>query len=382
MQTHPSVAITLTTINDGQFLDRFRPLLKAGGARVSMFIAGDRKTSPTCATKVKQLASEGLDVHFLGLDEQAEIAHSAGLAPGFVPFDSDNRRNFAVLEAWRRRADVIVSLDDDNWPLDPDQFMARYRQVGEVQRLPVVDCAGRWPNLCGFLDVRSKWTGRKVATYARGHPLARRSSDSTGIAVGMTEEARVLAHVGLWLGEPDCDAASRASLDPESVGSNAIGTLLAPRNARAPMSTQNVAIARELVPAWWYVRMGRMKSGRPLDRFGDMFQAYFAAMVIEALGCRFAFGEPLVVHERNPHSIIRDLISETSGMALLEDLLHFIETVPRGTTVTEAYQSVANSLVGALPPGGGLLGDDAIRWCEETAASMLQWSDACQRLAQ
>lgn len=381
MQGTPRLAITLTTINDGAFLDRYRPLLSAGGDRLSLVIAGDRKTPPGCAAKALQLKAEGFDVHYLGLDAQAEIAHAAGLPPEFVPFDSDNRRNFAVLDAWRRQADVIVSLDDDNWPLEPRRFLACYSSVGEVQRLPIAIGAGRWPNLCSMLDIRSGWTGEAVTIYARGHPHARRGGDSAVITAGAVEEGRVLAHVGLWQGQPDCDAATRASLDPVSHGLRIPATLLAPGNARAPMSTQNVAIARELVPAWWYVRMGRMKSGRSLERFGDMFQAYFASMVIEALGGRFAFGEPLVRHERNPHSLMRDLIGETSGMALLEELLVYLETVPRGATADEAYRSVADGLVRALPTNGGVLGDDALRWCEETAESMSRWSEACRRLA-
>ena len=381
MQGTSRLAITLTTINDGVFLDRYRPLLSAGGDLLSLVIAGDRKTPPSCAEKAMQLRSEGFDVHYLGLEAQVEIAAAAGLPAKFVPFDSDNRRNFAVLDAWRRQAEVIISLDDDNFPLEPREFLSCYSRVGVVQRLPVAVGRGRWPNLCSMLDIRSGWTGEAATIFARGHPHARRDGETAVLCAGPMEEGRVLAHVGLWEGHPDCDAATRASLDPVSHGLRIPHTLLAPRNARAPMSTQNVAIARELVPAWWYVRMGRMKSGRPLERFGDMFQAYFAAMVIEALGGRIAFGQPLVRHERNPHSLIRDLLGETSGMALLEELLAYLETVPRGATAEEAYRDVADGLVKALPPHGGILGEDALRWCQQTAESMSRWSEACRRLA-
>ena len=382
MQTTPKLAITVTTINDGRFLERFRPLLVAGGQQVSMVIAGDRKTPPDCARRAGQMAAEGFDVRYLGLEAQADILDAAGLAQDFVPFNSDNRRNVAVLEAWRTGADVLVSLDDDNFPLDPQEFLARYSQVGNVQRLPVAHGAGRWPNVCAMLDVRSGWTGNQVDVFARGHPHARRNGDAIGLATGVEQEGKVLAHVGLWEGHPDVDAATRAALDPVSHGMIRSHVLLAPDDARAPMSTQNVAVARELIPAWWYVRMGPMASGRPLDRFGDMFQAYFSSMVIEALGGRFAFGAPLVRHERNPHALLRDLAAETSGMALLEDLLHYIETVPSGTTAAEAYRSIADGLVDALPAGGGFLGDDALRWADRTAESMVAWSRACTRLGQ
>lgn len=381
MQTAPKLAITLTTINDGSFLERFRPLLAAGGGRLALVIAGDRKTPPACAERAARLAAEGFDVRYLGLDAQAEILDAAGLAAQFVPFDSDNRRNIAVLEAWRTGADVFISLDDDNFPLDPHQFIDCYSQVGSVQRLPVAQCEGRWPNACAMLDIRSGWTGQKVAVFARGHPHARRDAASVGLAIGPEQQALVLAHAGLWEGHPDVDAATRAALDPVSRAMLRPAVMLAPAHARAPMSTQNIAVARALIPAWWYVRMGPLASGRPLDRFGDMFQAYFASMVIDAMGARFAFGLPLVRHERNPHALLRDLAGEISGMALLEDLLAYIETVPAATSAAQAYRAIAEGLVDALPKGGGMLGDDARRWADQTAQSMLAWTDACARLS-
>jgi hypothetical protein len=381
MQTPPQLAITLTTINDGRFLERFRPLLMAGGERVSMIIAGDRKTPPECAIRVQQMAADGLNVRYLGLDAQEEIMGAAGLTPEFIPFNSDNRRNLAVLEAWRTGADVFISLDDDNFPLEPQEFINCYSQVGRVQRLPAATCEGRWPNVCAMLDIRSGWTDEPVALFARGHPHTRRTSETIALSLGQEQEATVLAHVGLWEGHPDVDAAARATLDPVSRGMLRPNVLLAPANARAPMSTQNIAVARALIPAWWYVRMGPMKSGRPLDRFGDMFQAYFSSMVIEALGGRFAFGAPLVRHERNPHALLRDLAGELSGMALLEDLLAYLETVPPGATAVEAYRAIAEGLADALPAGGGMLGDDARRWADETAESMVAWTHACTRLS-
>ncbi len=380
MQSPPKLAITLTTINDGRFLDRFRPLLAAGGNRLALVIAGDRKTPPECASRAARLVAEGFDVRYLGLDEQADILDAAGLASQFVPFDSDNRRNLAVLEAWRSGADVFISLDDDNFPLDPHEFISCYSEVGKMRRLPVARGAGRWPNVCALLDIRSGWTDQPVSVFARGHPHARRDGQSIDLSIYPEEQATVLAHVGLWEGHPDVDAATRAALDPISRAMLHPAVMLASDHARAPMSTQNIAVARELVPAWWYVRMGRLASGRPLDRFGDMFQAYFASMVIDAVGARFAFGLPLVRHERNAHSLLRDLTGEVSGMALLEDLLTYIETVPAATSVVQAYRAIADGLVDALPNGGGILGDDALRWADETAQSMLNWTDACERL--
>jgi hypothetical protein len=346
-----------------------------------MVIAGDRKTPPDCARHAGRLAADGFDVRYLGLKAQAEIADAAGLASDFVPFDSDNRRNFAVLEAWRMGADVVISLDDDNWPVDPHDFVARYDRVGAVQRLPAAKFVGRWPNLCAVLDIRSGWTDEPVGIFARGHPQSRRCGKTIALDNGPEEEAVVLAHVGLWTGHPDVDAATRATLEPVSRGMLVPGVTLAPFGARVPMSTQNVAITRALVPAWWYVRMGPMHSGRPLDRFGDMFQAYFASMVIEAIGGRIAFGAPLVQHERNTHALLRDLAGEVSGMALLENLLPYLESVPRGKTAVEAYRSVAVGLCNGLPAGGGLLGEDALRWADRTAASMVAWAEACARLA-
>jgi hypothetical protein len=371
------IAIVMTTINDGAFLTQFRPLLTAAAARsdmrLGMFIAGDRKTPLACRTQAETLAAQGLP-------EQAETIEAAGLPQAFVPYDSDNRRNIAVLAALQHGADVLVSLDDDNWPADPDRFLALYGRVGQTQTLSEATSDGRWPNLCGCLDIRSGWTGAPVTVFARGHPLGRRSTDSAALTIGTAATGRVMAHIGLWRDQPDVDAATRAALAPLSQALTHPGPFLAAASARAPMSTQNLAVARALVPAWWYVRMGPMASGRRLDRFGDMFQGYFASMVIDAVGGRFAFGAPLVTHERNPHTLLHDLEGEMSGMALLEDLLPFLETTPTGAAPHAAYDHIAANLMDALPKGGGMLGRDALLWAEHTAQSMTLWSAACQRL--
>ncbi len=50
-------------------------------------------------------------------------------------------------------------------------------------------------------------------------------------------------------------------------------------------------------------------------------------------------------------------------------------------SAAEAYRKIAHGLADALPTGGGFLGEDARRWVEQTAESMLAWTVACERLS-
>jgi hypothetical protein len=382
MASDPTIAVVVTTIGDGSFVAPARSLFEASSGRLSLIVVGDRKSPPACGRAVERLAADGHDATWL--DEAAQrdwLANVPGL-DAHIPWDSDNRRNIGVLEAWRRGSDVIVCLDDDNLPIDPIDFAGRYSRVGAriSTREAIVD--GRWLNVCDLLDCRSGYDDGPVSPFARGFPLARRKPGRVTVSRDLIE-APVALHLGLWLGEPDVDAATRASMAPRSVAARVSDAVLLPRHALAPFSTQNLAAARRLVPAWWFVRMGDGCPGLRMDRFGDMFQGYFAAMAITAMNERIAVGPPLVEHGRNQHSLARDLAAELPGMLLLDAMLPFLEApVAPASRYDEAYLAIASGLTDWARTARAPLWRDALpAWADGIAATMTVWVDACRTLA-
>jgi hypothetical protein len=376
-----SVAIVITTIADGGFVANFRPLLEHGGNNIRLIIVGDLTTPPQCETAVQRIRADGLNCCYLGPDRQKELLHAVPDLAAHIPWRSDNRRNVGFLEAWRQGSDVIISMDDDNIPGHPADFIDQYRAVGTPRRLKLVETRNRWINVCSLLECRSGWDRQPISVYARGFPLSRRGTDGTTVS-DAEMNGDVVMQVGLWSGEPDVDAATRSATAVQSAGLRIADPVIVPTGARLPISSQNVAVARRLVPAWWYVRMGTCVRGLRMDRFGDMFQGYFATIAAEALGDAVAVGPPLVAHRRNPHRLLADLAAELPGMALLETLLPFIEDAPApAQTYEDAYLQIAARLQEAARRASDELWGEALRsWGEETAKVMEAWTAACRAL--
>jgi hypothetical protein len=376
------VAVVVTTIGDGRFVEGIRPLFEAAEGRLALIVVGDRKSHPGCGAAVARVASDGHDA--IWMDEAAQCAWLANV-PGLdahIPWNSDNRRNIGVLEAWRRGLDVIVCMDDDNLPVDPADFIACYSRVGGTVRAHEVVTNGRWINVCELLECRSGYDDAPVSVFPRGFPLARRGRDRLTIA-RESIEASIALHLGLWVEEPDVDAATRAAVAPRAVAAYIEEPVLLPPNALAPFSTQNLAAARRLVPAWWYVRMGPGCPGLRMDRFGDMIQGYFAAVTIAAMGDRIAVGPPLVRHARNAHSVLGDLAVELPGMALLDAMLPLLEDpVAPADSYADAYLGLAGRLTDWARTARAPLWRDALpQWADATAATMDAWVEACRRVA-
>ena len=375
------VAIVVTTIGDGAFVPEMRPLFEAAGGRLMLIVIGDRKTPAGCGAAVARLSADGHDATWMDEAAQREwLAHVPDFA-SHIPWNSDNRRNVGVLEAWRRGVDVVVCLDDDNLPIDAVDFVARYSRVGGIASAPEIHTGNRWVNVCELIECRSGYDDAPVSVFARGYPFARRGPERLSISPAPID-ARIALHLGLWLGEPDVDAATRASVAPRAVAARVDSPVVLPANALAPFSTQNLAAARRLVPAWWFVRMGAGCPGLRMDRFGDMFQGYFAAMAIAAMGERIAVGPPLVAHGRNVHALGQDLAVELPGMVLLDSMLPFLETpISRADSYADAYLSIASGLTDWARAANAPLWQASLpAWADATAESMRAWVDACRLL--
>lgn len=379
-----TLAIVVTTINDGAFVTQLLPLLAAGEGRVRLIVVGDENTPPECASALRRAASEGHDIVWMDVPSQNEwLAQTPGLGE-HIPWRSDNRRNLGILEAYRLGVDVVVLLDDDNIPVDPVDFIGRYRSVGGTAEAFELETDGPWLNPCELLVCTSAYgaPSTPVHIFPRGHPVSRRGPERARRSASSLRATAPL-HLGLWVGEPDVDAATRAALAPVVHHATDEAPLFAPAGGLLAMSSQNLAAARRVVPAWWYVRMGEIVPNVRMDRFGDILQGCFAARAVAALGERILVGSPLVEHRRNPHALLRDMAFELPGMALQEALLDMLEApVKPARSYAEAYLRIADDLTDHARTARPLLWGDAFsRWADATAGTMAAWVEACRTLA-
>ncbi|SCG59227.1 hypothetical protein [Micromonospora halophytica] len=372
-ETLPRVDVVMTTIGDGAaFLSAYRTLLGRIDAsdRVRIVIIPDRKTPASLFETVEQARRSGLDVVCPTVAEQDAMLAALG-APTLVPYDSDNRRNIGYLMSWQSDADFLISVDDDNFPVD-DQFFAAHAVVAAGPRpARVVSADSGWWNPCDQLAVEP------MPVYPRGFPYAHRTPTPT---TERTETVDVRINAGLWLGDPDVDAITRIAVRPDVTAMPAPAVVF-DTDTWAPVNSQNTAVHRDALPAYYFPRMGYRHHGQEIDRYADIFSGYFVQACAKHLGHAVRFGDPLAMHARNEHLLLRDLQQELTAIALLEDVLAWLPGCKLdGDTYTEAYLSLSYQLQDAVEGMSGRLWTHELRgFVHQMAHLMRQWIGVLQR---
>src|SRR5437588_7856764 len=145
-------AIVVTTIFEPQFLDGYVANLRHFGRDdVDLTVVVDRKTPPSVAAAC---ARHG--VVCPTLDEQEAFLAKFPSMKGRIPYDSDNRRNIGFLMALDRGAELLISIDDDNYCLDDVDFVGEHLAAGTTTDSPEAASDDGWLNICSLLDSSTK----------------------------------------------------------------------------------------------------------------------------------------------------------------------------------------------------------------------------------
>ncbi len=279
-------------------------------------------------------------------------------------------------------SEILVSIDDDNYclPITGD-FIGEHERVGSTAADQIADGAqlatpaAGWFNVCDCLDVSPACFPRGFPYFARG--AARRLP--TGPA-GAPPSGVVAINAGLWIGDPDVDAATRLVDRPVAAALRGAPRLLG-TDTWSPVNTQNTALTRDAALAYYYVRMGHPVKGLLIDRYGDILSGYLVQKCAKHLGQWIRMGTPVLEHRRTPHNLFKDLYHELAGMSLVEDLAPWlVDTRLEGSTYLDAYACLAERLQQAAASFRGLFWDDGGReFLVATAGYMGTWLGAVQR---
>lgn len=369
------VDVVVTTIGEGEFLAPYADLvLRAEAADlVRLVVIPDRKTPRRLYEAVEGARRRGVEVVAPEIAEQEDLLKRLG-APDLIPWNSDNRRNLGYLLAWMSDAEYVVSIDDDNLPVADDMLAEHAIVVAGPTVQEIVSAGSGWFNPCGMLELDPAG----VATFARGFPYAQREREPE--IETRSGEAIVRVNAGLWYGDPDVDAVTRLALRPR-VKPTPPASVVLDSATWAPVNSQNTALHREALPAYWFVRMGHRLHGARIDRFGDIFSGYFLQACAKHLGHGVRFGSPPADHLRNDHSLLGDLAVELPGILALEDLVEWLrECELEGDGYEDAYRSLSHALDGAAEDGDVVGGEpETGGFLHETAAAMRQWLDLLKR---
>jgi hypothetical protein len=305
-------------------------------------------------------------------DEQDRLLAKLGV-PELIPYNSDNRRNIGYLVSYLDNSAFVVSMDDDNLPVDRP-FLDEHTVVlsGPMMHRITSSDTG-WYNACDLLTVEP------CRVFPRGFPYRPRETRSRITTVESITDVRVNA--GLWLDDPDVDAITRLAVRPRVTRYGREAVVLA-RGTWCPINSQNTAVHHDALPAYYFLRMGQPIGGLPVGRFGDIFSGYFVAACAKHLGHAVRFGGPLVNHERNMHNLLDDLVIELPAIRFMDELLDWLtEFHLDGSDYAHAYESLSHGLQDfAERAGGHAYTPEARAFLHRSAHHMRTWLRAIRTI--
>jgi hypothetical protein len=369
--------LVVTTIFDPVLLDGYCENFRRHGhlEDVDVIVVPDRKTPEAAFCRCAELTRKGLLTACPNIDEQERYLARLGLDGAFVPCNSDNRRNVGFLMAYESGSDFLISIDDDNYCREGEDYFAEHAVVcEEVSKQRIVESKTGYFNMCSLLEQE-----KPGPLYARGFPYAPRHAEEAPEIVERTIPVHVNA--GLWLIDPDIDGITWLVVKPRVTGFRGPSLTLGTKTW-SPINTQNTALRREAIPSYYYIRMGYPVAGMPIDRYGDIFSGYFAQACGKHLGGYCRVGTPLADHKRNSHNYMRDATNEWGGIHVLEDLLPWLVSERfDGTSYIETYRSLSYALEDAVEKQRGSFWTDVIRgYFHQMGYHMRTWLKACERI--
>lgn len=333
------LALITTTIYVPEVLSLYRELDK----EAMFFVVGDRKTPHE---KVRHLVSSLGNAIYYSDTDQEKLGYSCS---EIIGWNKIMRRNIALLEAIKYGADIIVSIDDDNIPLDHNYFAIFRSVLASPYNGLMASSETRWFNIGEFLS---------PPVYHRGFPYDYRRIDLKA-HLSPVCNVKVGVAAGLWLGDPDIDAMERITNGPTvyQVSEVLRRGLVVDNKCFTPFNSQNTAYIAELAPLMM-VLVG-------VGRYDDIWASYIAERIMMETDYHVYYGRPFVWQQRNPQNRWRNLKDEIFGMEFTtqfcRDLLdanlgegHILEKLHR------LYEHLRN--VEYLPPVVYELGR---AWCND-----------------
>lgn len=282
-------AVVTTTINVPKVLAIYAEYARhSDSSDVDIFVAGDLKTP-----KAAQDFCADKGYNYLSPADQKKWRSSE-----IIGWNTDSRRNFAVLEALQWGAELIISIDDDMIPYP--SFFACFERLFE----------GKWSGLQlgepGFWFDHGQWTD--VPARARGLPRSGIYSHKVDSVFDIT----IGAAQGIILGVPDTDAKTAITF-PHIDGVTDIlryGFVTHPQ-CYSVFNSQVTAFRRELAPGFvqFYGEQGRNT---------DIFASLFMRNLMRDLGWYTHYGLPMAYHNRTTRDLSKDLEAEKWGIKNIE----------------------------------------------------------------
>lgn len=339
-----STWIVLTTIHVPTVLDTYLDNFEIHEhTQYHIVVVGDLKSPVSTGAYLNSLKKRGVDVHYLAPRKQEEwCARNAPELGAWLPWNSVQRRNLGYLYAAQQGAQLLISIDDDNFVLPHTDYLGEHRKTGETLELLALESSDGWLNLCDYVD-----TTPKRRFYHRGYPLEHRWVTDAKHTT-LRQKKRVAVNVGFWLSDPDIDTFSRMEEPFEVTGTSfpEPSVSLAPGTWH-PFNSQNTALHIDLLPCLFLLSIGSLTPTTQIlnFRYDDIWMSYFARKAMDHLGDQVAYGGPNVRQDRNPHDMLADLQNEMFPLLLTSKVTQWLRDLKlTATTYAGCYFEIINHL--------------------------------------
>lgn len=288
------IALITTTINIPKVLSLYARL----DSEMLIIVAADRKTPPEAESWVYENCKPKSRVQYMTVEQQQDLGYSHS---ELIGYDTDSRRNIALLEAVKAKADIILSVDDDMIPLGEDFIYNIERVLSQPYSGLCLGDIGKWFDAGHYTIPKARQRGLPVDAEIVNQAY----SCVAGMEVGAVQ--------GIILGVPDSDAPTAIADHPiiTSVTDVLRNGFVVHPEALSVFNSQITAFRRELAPAFaqFYKWQGRNT---------DILASLITRKIMKERGLYTFFGPPTAFHARSKRPLFNDLKAEMYGLEKIE----------------------------------------------------------------
>ena len=306
MKNNRKVFIVIPTIRDVTFLKRWAKQFRD----TEIIICEDH---PQKQIKVPKNIGKKI-YHYTWEDIDKDLGKNSWIIPRKV----SGIRNYGFLKAYQMKADVIITLDDDCYPVNNHDLIKQHLD-----------------NLS--LTIPEKWINTNPDIrhlYTRGMPYFNR------------HQLPVMLSHGLWTGVLDHDGPTHLQ-HPHFRAKFAEHFLyMIPKGIFFPMCSMNLGFSAKITPIMYFPLMGESPKGNKweYDRFDDIWAGFFAKKIMDHLNFGVVNGSPFVKHNKASDPF-DNLKKQAKGIETNENLWKIVDKVKlTKKTIKGSYLELAEKV--------------------------------------
>jgi hypothetical protein len=283
------------------------------------FVAGDLKTP----LETQQFCGEMDNCIYLSPELQKMHNYKSS---ELIGWNTDSRRNIALLEAMRWGADLIVSVDDDMIPIEERFWFDVHYPFSNPFNGLRLGAAKTWFNPgCATIP----------KTRTRGIPI-----DTTyDSAPSFAHNVQVGAAQGVILGVPDADAMTTITFAPAEIAvvSDVLHSgFVAHLDCKTVFNSQITTFRAELAPAFAQFYFAQKRNT-------DIMASMLMRRIMREKQWYTYYGPPMCFHARQPRPLFNDLKAEMYGLEKINEYADYLNRapLPKDISVTESCRILA-----------------------------------------